>query len=163
MHLLHIDGYSAAERMVQQGKFIESRTFSTGGHKVVAALLPQRLRQQIRGRTQRRHQIRGRTATAVELELMKRSYDDDVVAAYGLSVLGRDDNPALSYTVGPQRFNRGSCYNHYVAVLVTPEERQAAMRLDVKENDTLAVRCDLTVTRFDEESRLKWYLRKLLD
>jgi hypothetical protein len=57
MHLLHIDGYSAAERMVQQGKFIESRTFSTGGHKVVAALLPQRLRQQIRGRTQRRHQI----------------------------------------------------------------------------------------------------------
>jgi hypothetical protein len=33
----------------------------------------------------------------------------------------------------------------------------------VEHDDTLSVRCNLTLTRFDKESRLKRYLRKLLD
>jgi hypothetical protein len=50
-HLLHIDGYSAADQMVQKGECIDSRTFSARRPQVAAALLPQWLRKQIRGRT----------------------------------------------------------------------------------------------------------------
>jgi hypothetical protein len=32
-HLLCIDGYSAADQMVQKAECIESRAFSAGGHK----------------------------------------------------------------------------------------------------------------------------------
>jgi hypothetical protein len=39
---------------------------------------------------------------------------------------------------------------------------QTALRI-VEHDDTLSVRCNLTLTRFDKESRLKRYLRKLLD
>jgi hypothetical protein len=85
-----------------------------------------------------------------------------VVVAYTLSLLDQDGNSALSYSIGSQRFNRASSYKHHVAILATPEERQTALRV-MEHDDTLSVRCELTLTRFDKESRLKRYLRKLLD
>jgi hypothetical protein len=48
---------------------------------------------------------------------------------------GGGGNSALSYSVGPQRFNRASSYKHQVAVLATPEERQTALRV-VEHDDT---------------------------
>ncbi|RLN34357.1 BTB/POZ and MATH domain-containing protein 2-like [Panicum miliaceum] len=142
-HLLRIDGHKAADRMVLAGESINSRTFSAGG------------------RNSDDRSERGRTA-AVKLRLKDRgSMHDAVTAAYRLSILDRDGNPAYSYAVGPHRFDADSRYSHHVNVLATPEERRAARQL--VEDDSLTVRCDISVTRFDKESRIKWYLRKLLD
>ncbi|CAN6204068.1 unnamed protein product [Urochloa humidicola] len=153
-HLLRIDGYSGADRLVLAGRYIGSRTFSAGGHKWELNYYPNG------------HSSRGKpgaaAAATVELRRMDRKDDDEVVmAAYRLSILDGGGNPAYSYAVGPQRFDKDSKYMHRVNVLATPEERQAALRL--VEDDSLTVRCDVSVTRFDKESRIKYYLRKLLD
>ncbi|CAL5090805.1 unnamed protein product [Urochloa decumbens] len=152
-HLLRIYGHSAADRLVLSGRCIGSRSFSAGGRKWELKYYPNG------------HSSSGKpgAAATVELRRMDRKDDDDdgVMAAYRLSILDREGNPAYSYAVGPQRFDKGSKYMHRVNVLATPEERQAALRL--VEDDSLTIRCDVSVRRFDKESRIKYYLQKLLD
>ncbi|CAN6173847.1 unnamed protein product [Urochloa humidicola] len=149
-HLLRLDGYSAADRLVLPSIYFGSRAFSAGGHKWQLRYYPNG------------HSSYGKPGGAASVELRLEHRDDEVVmAAYRLSILDGGGNPAYGYAVGPQRFDKDSKYMHRVNVLATPEERQAALRL--VEDDSLTVRCDVSVTRFDRESRLKYYLRKLLD
>ncbi|KAL6907774.1 hypothetical protein ACP4OV_001944 [Aristida adscensionis] len=159
-HLLYIDGYSVANRIVLPGESIDSPTFRAGGHKWKLSYFPNGTAAD-GGR--RPSSAPGGGHVAVDLTLMdSRGREDGVTAAYRVSILGRDGIPAYSYAaVGPQRFTWSSPESR-VEVLVTAEERAAALRL-VGEDDILTVRCEVTVTRFDKESRLKWYLRQLLD
>ncbi|KAL6654260.1 hypothetical protein ACP70R_007725 [Stipagrostis hirtigluma subsp. patula] len=151
-HLLRIDGYSVADRMVVPGKSIDSPAFHAGGHKWKLSYYPN-------GRDDEHKPKPGLVSVGLTL-LEPGGAGGDPTAMYRVSILDHDGKPAYSYAVAPQQFSKKKATSH-VDVLVTAEEREAARRLIG--DDSLAVRCDVTVMRFDEESRLKWYLRRLLD
>ncbi|KAL6592126.1 hypothetical protein ACP70R_049578 [Stipagrostis hirtigluma subsp. patula] len=159
-HILRVGGCSIVNRMVVRGESIDSPTFTAGGHKWKLSYYPNGdLSTKKSGRV------------TVVLKLMDRGFHGHITAAHRVSILGRDGRPAYSYYVPPQRYSGEIGYSHEfgstyrmsssVDVLVTAEDRKAALRL--MGDDSLVVRCDVTVLKLEKESRLKWFLRKLLD
>ncbi|KAJ1261312.1 hypothetical protein BS78_09G019400 [Paspalum vaginatum] len=148
-HLLRIDGISAADRMVLVGEgVVSSGEFSAAGHRWQLSYYPNG-----------QYSFDDGGPPIVSLMRKDRRHDK-VTAEYSLSVLDRDGKPAFSYSSGRQRFE-SIWSSHRAEILATPEQRQAAMKL--MGDDSLALRCDITVHTFHRESTIKRFLREILD
>ncbi|KAL6592128.1 hypothetical protein ACP70R_049580 [Stipagrostis hirtigluma subsp. patula] len=102
---------------------------------------------------------------SVELELMRKSWSGiwKETAAYRVSILGRDGKPAYSCSMAPHSYNVHDWpSDRPVGHLVTAEEKRPAAPLPLMEDDTLVVRCDVTVLRLQRESRIRWFIRQFV-
>ncbi|KAL6654257.1 hypothetical protein ACP70R_007722 [Stipagrostis hirtigluma subsp. patula] len=151
-HLLVIDGYSALDRTARRGEAIESGRFRVGGSSWKLSYYPNGHKDSKDGHV------------AVTLRLMNNHFLGHAAGAKAslqVSILDRDGNPAYSQSFRTNLHSVRGSMAYWCDVAVTPEQRAAALRL--REDDKLVVRCDVTVHRCDKESRIKWYLRQLLD
>ncbi|RLM57884.1 BTB/POZ and MATH domain-containing protein 2-like [Panicum miliaceum] len=87
----------------------------------------------------------------------------DVTAGYRVSILDGDGNRAFGTAVGPHRF-RGRWSSAGAADVATVEELsvRAALRGGEGAGDGIVIRCDVTVTSLENESRIKWCIRQLV-
>ncbi|RLM48909.1 BTB/POZ and MATH domain-containing protein 2-like [Panicum miliaceum] len=163
-HLHRIDRYSAVDAVALAGQRVESAPFRLGGHEWQLHFYP-----------------RGVLATSdaagagrVSVDLMLRRARDpwwrllpalreDVTAAYRVSILDGDGNRAFGAAVGPRRF-RGSWSSAGAEDVATVEELRAALQRGGEGGggDGIVVRCDVTVTSLEKESRIKWCIRQLV-
>ncbi|KAL6592123.1 hypothetical protein ACP70R_049575 [Stipagrostis hirtigluma subsp. patula] len=152
-HLLVIDGYSAVDRTSRHGEAIESGRFRVGGSSWKLSYYPSGYKDS-----------KDDGHVAVALTLMDNrllGHAAGATASFKVSILDRDGNPAYSQRFGTDRYSIFGIRTYWCDVPVTAEQWEAALRL--REDDKLVVRCDVTVHRCDKESRIKWYLRQLLD
>ena len=87
----------------------------------------------------------------------------DVTAAYRVSIAldGDGGNRAFCTAVGPHCF-RGYLSSAGAMDVATVEELRAALRRGEATGDGIVVRCDVTVTSLEKESRIKWCIRQLV-
>ncbi|KAL6654258.1 hypothetical protein ACP70R_007723 [Stipagrostis hirtigluma subsp. patula] len=152
-HHLVIDGYSVLDRTARHGESIESARFRAGGRSWKLFFYPNGHRDTEDG------------SVTVLLRLQDNRFlgtADDATATYRVSVLDREGNPAFSHTTALRRYSIGGTSGIWLNVPVTGEEKKAAL-MRLREDDKLVVRLDVTVHRCEKESRIKWYLRQLLD
>ncbi|CAN6181819.1 unnamed protein product [Urochloa humidicola] len=143
-HLLHVGRYSRVDGKVCPGECIESEV-RAGGRRWMLSYYPNGDSEERRGRACSR------------LMLVDNLFGTRATAEYRLSILGRSGEPACTRAFGPRRYVGDR--REEVEVIATAEEQSKAMRL--AEDDSLVVRCDLTVLNAVRESRVKWYLRSL--
>ncbi|RLN32981.1 BTB/POZ and MATH domain-containing protein 2-like [Panicum miliaceum] len=148
-HLFHVGRYSRVEG--SPGECIES-AFRAGGRRWKLFYYPNGDRAKRRGQA------------CAKLMLEDWGFFSGIREAraeYRVSILGRDGEPVRSGAVGPHRYFPGLKPSYRVDVLPTPNEQSSALPL--MEDDSLVVRCDVTVLNVYRESRIKWYLRNLLN
>lgn len=146
-HVLRIDGVSALHRMVPSSNSIASPKFSASGHRWRLLYYPT-----------------GKKGDSIAIRLKRHdnpflSSDEPLTADCQLSILDHDGNPVYSCSLGPHRYaNKKS---RGVDIILTEQDRKEALKL--MEDDSIVVKCDVTVQRFAEKSRVKQYLRRFLE
>ena len=162
-HQHRIDRYSAVDAAALAGQRIETAPFRVGGHEWRLHFYP-------RGVLAASDDDAGRVS--VDLILWSRrdpwwslipATPSDVTAAYRVSIALDGDgwNRAFCTAVGPHRF-RGSLCSAGAMDVATVEELRAALRRGEGAGDRIVVRCDVTVTSLEKESRIKWCIRQLV-
>ncbi|CAN6381864.1 unnamed protein product [Urochloa humidicola] len=161
-HTLHISKYSTIDSILPHGKCVKSKPFRAGGHRWQLEYYPNGYTKSKTG---------GPTAVLNLMENRFLGRAADATATYNVSILDVDGN------VVKRRAEPGKPWLHTLrgskggytgiwadivedATTQTPEEQKKALR-QLKE-DSLVVRCDVTVQSLKEESRAKWFLRRFL-
>lgn len=153
-HVFHVGRYSRVDGKVCPGECIES-VFRAGGRKWKLLYYPSG------------HDGDSSTKAVVHLGkvvvklMLLGRWNSTATAAYRVSILDGDGKPAHSRAVGPRSY-RGDGFleeGKGFEVLATAEEQTSALRRI--EDDSLVVRCDVTVLNVNQESRVKFFLRQL--
>lgn len=158
-HHLHIAGYSNVSTVYKHGKGVESKPFRAGGHRWKLTYYPNGYPDSKTG------------CPGVLLSLMENRFFGraaDATAGYSVSVLDRDGNLLGSRCAIPQHYSlHDSSWGPSGIWMDVPETEAAAEEtkaaLRSLKNDSLVVRCELTVQRSEKESRPRWLLRRFLD
>ncbi|CAL4991147.1 unnamed protein product [Urochloa decumbens] len=148
-HALYIADY-AVDSLLPHGKCVELKPFRAGGHRWKLSYYPNGYNDSTKG-----------NPTAL-LRLMENRFlgrAADAVAKYDLSVLDSSGKPLYRVSTGPchysLRHGTGGLSGIWMEIKEAEELRQ------LKDN-SLIVRCDLSVESVQEESRAKWFLRRFL-
>jgi hypothetical protein len=157
MHHLHIGGYSTVSTLYKHGKGVESKPFRAGGHRWKLTY--------------------SKTGSpGMDLRLMDNRFlgrAANAMAGYTVNVLDRDGNLLCGRCVQPQQYSldeysirdRSWCstgiWIDIPETKAVAEETKEALRC--LKDDSLVVRCDLTVQRSEKESRFRWLLQRFLD
>ncbi|CAO2149847.1 unnamed protein product [Urochloa humidicola] len=158
-HTLHIANYSTVDSILPHGKCVQSKPFRAGGHRWNLEYYPNGHKDSKTGRP------------TVVLNLMKNRFlgqAADATATYDVSILDSVGNIVQRHTdPGKPRLytvqgSKGGVSGIWADIedAATAEEQKKALRQ--LKDDSLVVRCDVTVKSLDEESRAKWLLRRFL-
>ncbi|KAJ1276369.1 hypothetical protein BS78_05G209700 [Paspalum vaginatum] len=147
--------------MLGHGKCVDSKPFHAGGHRWKLSYYPHGYKDSKSG------------GPSMLLRLMEKRFRlldmmADATAAYDVSVLDVDGNQlyyhhdtaqSIYSTQGKSGIWTDVCESKAAEVPET-ERKEALCRL---KDDSLVVRCDVTVKRLKEESRVRWFLQRFLD
>jgi len=152
-HLLRIGNYSTVDSACPRGKRVESEPFRDGGRRWKLLYYPNGHGDSTSGRA------------TVMLRLLDNRFlgrAADATAEYRVAILDGEGSTVCSTSVDPQNYSVNGTSGIWTDVLeAKAEERKKALRL-LKE-DSLCVRCDVTVHSLEKEARVWCFLRRLLD
>ncbi|KAL6592115.1 hypothetical protein ACP70R_049567 [Stipagrostis hirtigluma subsp. patula] len=134
-HLLRVQGYLLAHKMLVGGTSIFSDVFTVGSRKLCLSFWPKGGQANPDGNVRANLHARGNSTS-------------DVTAECQVSILDRAGFPAYTGSMGPQSFCSSSAGIDIVGV---KELSEMAARL-VDDDGCLNVRCDVTVLEFDAEA-----------
>lgn len=158
-HLLRIRGYSTVEKVLPHGKSVESPKFRAGGHTWTLEYYPNGYKDAKDGCASVVLRHKGISFLGIGNKLLGNAAG--ATASYNVSILDREGKEVYSFFGCPNHYEepgRGIWNN---VITETAEERRQKLRLD--EEDSIFVRCEVTVQKVDKESHIKMFLRELLE
>ncbi|KAK3160984.1 hypothetical protein QOZ80_1BG0069960 [Eleusine coracana subsp. coracana] len=162
-HLLRIQGYSGIEKKFDHSTRIKSPSFRAGGHTWTVEYYPN-------GFTNNGHVTVALTHWGVSYigSLGNLFLGTSATAACNVSILDRQGNLLCSKSGIPVHYNLPGIHWHDIMTAKEAadfREEAADFRemLRVKKEDSLYVKCEVTVQKMEKESWIKLFLRGLLD
>ncbi|KAK3119170.1 hypothetical protein QOZ80_9BG0715080 [Eleusine coracana subsp. coracana] len=157
-HLLHIREYSTIENNLPHGRCIESPKFRAGGHTWTVEYYPNGFKYDKDGHASIVVKHHGISFLGIGNYWLGDKAG--ATATLNVRILDHAGNEAYMWPKYPKHYERRGNYT-CLNVTGTAEERRENMRLD--KEDSIFVKCEINVQKKDKESRIKMFLRGLLD
>ncbi|CAN6363519.1 unnamed protein product [Urochloa humidicola] len=152
-HTLHIANYSAVNSLLPHGKCVESKPFRAGGRRWKLSYYPNGYDDATSGRP---------TAMLCLVENRFLGRAADATAKYDLSVLDSSGKALCRASTRPCHYSLRHGTGGFSGIYMEIMDAATAEELRHLKDDSIVVRCDLSVQSVQEESRAKWFLRRFL-
>ncbi|KAK3119172.1 hypothetical protein QOZ80_9BG0715100 [Eleusine coracana subsp. coracana] len=159
-HLLRVHGYSTIEKNLPNGSCIASPPFHAGGHTWTLEFYPKGHAES----TSTHPSITLRHKGLSFLGIIGNSMLGDsagAMASHRVSFLDHEGNMVYSYSVKPQHYDQHGAFRWSDVMRIEAEKHRKKLRLE--EKDCIFVKCEVTVHKAENKSRIKKFLRGLLD
>ncbi|CAO2146515.1 unnamed protein product [Urochloa humidicola] len=150
---LYIANYSAVNSLLPHGKCVESKPFRASGHRWKLSYYPNGCSESTSGHP---------TAmlSLVENRFLGRAAD--ATAKYDLSVLDSSGKSFISISTPPCHYSLRRGTGGSSGIYMEIKDAATVKELQQLKDDSLVVRCDLSVQSVQEECRARWFIRRFL-
>lgn len=157
--LLCIHGYSTIEKILHQGRCVESPPFRAGGHMSTVEYYPNGHAESMRGHAS--VALRHKGIRFLRIGNVVLGDASGATASYRVSFLFFQRNVVYIYSVKPQHYEERWAFRWSDVMRFMAEKRMKKLRLE--EEDFIFVKCEFAVQKLDTKSRIKTFHRELLD